>query len=366
MSALHVVPKENLSSSRSYTLGADPEFFITSENRLLPAFDFLPDKHSSKDKIYWDGFQAEFSMYYTSGCIGLHGCEVHGRLRSLLDKARKIDEKAKISIVNVVRIPDAVLKSADDMHVALGCKPSENIYGTKATPVANGRLLKYRFAGGHMHFGGWHSKKVRAVAKYIKTLDKVLGIWSVGAAQNIDDPIRRQYYGLAGEFRHTFYPIEYDAKVFKGVISEEVFHKHNDVAGFEYRPLSNFYYCHPAIQQLTWQIARNSIVLANEGFHDMWAADEDEVIETINTCNVKRAKLILQRNVHLFNWMFKSNGWSEEMADQAYRVALNGVEAVVKQPDNIADNWNLRDPEGGEYARFISNLTWSAHVRTNK
>jgi hypothetical protein len=359
--ATGVAPRSNLSTSKSFTLGADPEFFIMKKNRLLPAFNFLPPKdNGEKIKVYWDGFQAEFTMADVPTCIGLHGCDVHKQLRLLLHWVKKESESAKISMQNVVRIPDSLLKSTLDCHVALGCKPSENVYGHKGEHIDNGRLLKWRFAGGHMHFGGWSGKKMNPT-KYVKCLDKILGIWSVGAAQEMDIPIRRRFYGLAGEFRNTFYPSTFsDADI---VAMRAKRSDYPDRCGFEYRVLSNFYYCHPAIQQLTWQIARNAVTLAEEGYSDVWAADEEDVIQTINTMDVKRAKKMLERNAHLMDWMFKSNGWRSQMGDWAYKVGTKGVGVVVPEPDNIEDNWNLHDELYSQYHKFTSSLTWDQHVR---
>lgn len=350
-------PREFLSCETTYTLGADPEFFIMANNKLIPAFEFLPPKdNGEKIDVYWDGFQAEFTMPVNSTptCIALHGCDVHNQLSKLSQWAVKENKDARICIDNVVRIPDAMLKKALDPHVALGCMPSENVYGLKGEYIGNGRLLKYRFAGGHMHFGGWAGKKMDPL-KYIKTLDKILGVWCVGAAQNIDVPVRRRYYGLAGEFRHTFYPRT--VLIGSSVLLPQT--KTIEECGFEYRTLSNFYYCHPGINQLVWEIGRSSLKLADSGFADVWAADEAETIQTINTCDVMHAKASLKRNEPIFRWMLKSMAWNGEMIDLALQIGLKGVERAVAKPNDIENNWQLDDGDNGTYSRFKENLSYA-------
>lgn len=348
--------KEPLLSCHEYTLGADPEFFIFKEDgKLLPAFEFLPPKDNpEKIPVYWDGFQAEFGLDKAPTCITVLGSDIHKRLQVLHKWAA--NEGARIGLQNVVRVDAKILNTALDPHVALGCMPSNNVYKMAGEIPPHGRLLKHRFAGGHLHFGGWAPSEKMNAPKYIKALDKILGIWAVGAAQNIDVPVRRKYYGLAGEYRNTHY---------RGIdvpVPSDNFYTYaqKDGQGFEYRTLSNFYYCHPGIQQLTVEIARSTLTLVDEGHDELWAADEDDVVRTINTCNVERAKAILKRNEPMFKWLFSGKGWNPKERDLAFKIGMEGVEVAVGKPDDICDNWRLRDGEWGENYKFRAALTYAA------
>lgn len=320
------IPNSPLKSEVVYSLGADPEFFVYEGAKLLPAFHFLPSKHDNSH-IFWDGFQAEFT--YEHGhhrdCIGIMGSETKKNLREFHKLVKGHSRTARISLQNTVKVSDKFLESSLDPHVALGCSPSENAYKMKGLYVDNGRKLKYRFAGGHMHFGGFR-KGFKRHEKIVKTLDKIVGIWGVGAAQNIDIPLRRVYYGLAGEYRPTRYPGNLPA---------------NDVYGLEYRTLSNFYYCHPAIHQLAWEIARFAVVLSESNYDDLWVADEAEVIKIINNCDVEAAQRILKRNEPLLRWGLESKLWNTTMIDLALKIGQEGVECAIRKPDSIASNWHV-------------------------
>ena len=358
------IPVRVLPSSCT-TLGADPEFFVFDKGKLVPAYTFLPEKGHIIQKaivkpqspwenrpavetpVFWDGFQGEFSYNQAPKCIGLMGVYTANNIRALSAAVKKHSSTAKLSLQNTVRIPEAHLKSALDPYVALGCMPSENAYGMHGIDVENPRTLKYRFAGGHMHFGGI-PKTIRKRIHFIKMLDKIAGVWAVGAAQNIDIPLRRKYYGLAGEFRPTSYP----QPTYR--IPE---------SGIEYRTLSNFYYCHPAIHQLMWEIARSAVYLARTRSHELWAMSDEDAIGTINNCDVPRAKVLMKLNEPLFRWMLGSRGWSIEMQDLAVKIGQEGLECVIKHPDEIEENWSKVRCTYGEFSAtdsfrvFVRNLT---------
>ena len=336
------VPKHTLHLERIFTLGADPEFFVYKDEKLVPAFTFLPEK-GGNTSLFWDGFQAEFTMPTYPHCIGLHGCDVHRRLRELqIAMVKKLGEEAKIVLNNVVRVPNDMLEEAYDVHVALGCSPSMNAYGMKGTKVTNPRELKYRFAGGHMHFGGFPGNFTHHT-KFVKALDKVIGVWGVGAAQKLDNSIRREYYGLAGEYRPTKYP---------------------DSRGVEYRTLSNFYFCHPAIHQLTWEIARKAMYMAEDRSIDAWASTDEETIKCINDCDVDLAKRILKRNEPILKWALESSMWSKKEINYALVVGQKGVGEIIGKPDDIARNWKLSNPDLHIYGDFVYNLGYKAYVET--
>ena len=303
----------------SYTMGADPEMFIFAGRKLLPAYEFLPSKMASESTIYWDGFQAEWKYSGGEFCLNLFVHDTQHQLKRLLRYARKYNEKATLSLQNVVAIPQALLKSAPEQYVALGCEPSFNAYGSKPDSMDNPRKLKIRVAGGHMHFGGWSRAMGSASFVHtIKVLDSIVGIWAVGAAQNIDVPLRRKYYGLAGEYRLPKYQYS---------------------RGLEYRTLSNFWLCHPRIMQITFEIARCAINLARCK-NLSWVSTKEEVIRTINECDVDHAKKILKRNKAVFNAMLAGRNFNKESQGAALNVGLNGVETEV-DTNSVEKNWQL-------------------------
>jgi hypothetical protein len=331
-----------LSKARQFTLGADPEMFLFSGNTLIPAYEFLPPK-GEKISLYWDGFQAEWK--YTDVTIFCQNNLVmytRQALMRLQARAVAYDAFARLSLANVVRIPQATLDTVDPRYVELGCQPSYNAYWLKGEPVYDPRKLPYRFAGGHMHFGTWNTPG-RAVEyirpnyeRIVKTLDSILGIWAVGAARALDNPIRRRYYGLAGEYRKP---------------------KYADGLGVEYRVLSNWWLAAPSTLQVTWDIGRMCVRLASSlKYSKMWAGNEDETVDVINNCDVPRANAIIKRNEGMFRWLLGQVYWKQDSVTRALQLTYQGLESIVPEPEAIAANWHFEEAwikdAGAAWARW--------------
>jgi hypothetical protein len=314
-----------VSKRRTISLGADPECFVYSGLKLLPAFEFLPGK--GKDvMLYNDGFQAEWKYNHEGAhCQNNLVKYTRERLIELNSLALQKDPKARLSLKNVVRVPQVILDNAHPRHVELGCEPSYNAYNMRGKPVANPRKLPYRFAGGHCHFGTWTTQKPN-YEKIVKTLDNILGVWSVGVARHIDNPIRRQYYGLAGEFRKP---------------------KYTEGLGVEYRVLSNFWLQSPAIMQLTWGIGRMCVRLAHSRYGNLWAGNQDETIDVINNCDYERATKIIYRNQPMFRWILSQVYKQVKSVNNAIWLCEEGLEA----DENFVGNWHFEDewiPNAGQ------------------
>ena len=304
-------------------MGTDPEMFVKVGNDLLPAFKFLPAKDQSDEwlrpderpyyiykKMFWDGFQAEWTTTQSYTCLSWLVDEVQSALKDLDARAKAFNPLAELSLDNVVRIPAAVLDETPDAYVQLGCNPSRNAYKDKAMFAGNPRKLRYRFAGGHMHFD-WRGT-VEESREVVKVMDKVLGVWCVGAAKNFDKPIRRKYYGLAGEYRKPSY-------------------------GIEYRTPSNFWLSHPITMHAVFELGRAAMTLHKANKSDWWIADEDEVQSVINNCDVEGAREILERNQELLQFILKY----KRSAKPLLKMGLEGIEALVPEPRNIAKNWQF-------------------------
>jgi len=299
------------------SLGADPEVFVFAGRKLLPAYEFLPSKIDPKrPSIYWDGFQAEWKYTVGQNCLTMFVMDTQVQMRSLYRKARGHNDKATLSLQNVVTIPKPLLDKAPEQYVALGCEPSYNAYDMQPEKIADPREFRFRVAGGHAHFGGWKGKGQHI--HNVKVLDSILGVWAVGAARNIDIPLRRRYYGMAGEFRAPRYA-------------------HSQ--GLEYRTLSNFWLCHPRIMQVTFEIARGALAVAHQKSNP-WVATEEEVIRTINDCDVDHAKKILKRNQIVFHAMLTTRLFRAKDRQAAFQVGMKGVENEVNIT-SMPRNWKL-------------------------
>lgn len=321
---------------KKFSLGSDPEMFVFSGNKLMPAFQFLPPK--GKDvKLYWDGFQAEWKYdHYGNQCLNTLVMCTRQNMINLRERALVHDKDARLSLVNVVRIPRETLEQAEGQHVELGCLPSYNAYGLRGEDVPNPRTLPFRFAGGHMHFGSWTRKP--QYKRIVETLDRVLGVWAVGAARHMDNPVRRRYYGLPGEFRKPMYAnLKYNP--YTGRV-DEVGQQH----GVEYRTLSNFWLASPGIMQLTWDLGRMCVRIAQSlKYNNLWVSTQDETVDVIKNCDYERATQIIKRNEPMLRWMLGQEYRRPASIERAIDISKQGIEVVVPNPEAIPQNWHFTD-----------------------
>lgn len=331
--------------------GADPEIFIGKGEGIIPAFDFLPSKkeplkgysssNNSGQNIYWDGFQAEFTVL-ANGCLGWVTDSVQSTMKKLLEVAKKHDKDAVLLPKPTVYVSKEALAAGKDEHVEFGCTPSLNAYGIPGAFIP-GRVCEIRSSGGHIHFGlGKLSEDVANLI--VKRLDAIVGVLSVSLFQSFDDRNRRMMYGLAGEYR----------------LPEH---------GLEYRTLSNAWVYHPVAMNFIFNMARAiaASFLANDILP--WEATEIEVVQCINTCDVALAQEILMRN----------DATLRKIIDQVYpmyptghvEVAMemiyNGIETVIPHYTAIEKNWELESDWTGHCDGIEKNWkTFSAAAVTRK
>lgn len=302
--------------------GSDPELFIEDKfGQLIPAFDFLPDQKEAaqynKDfssNMFEDGYQAEFNIPGTS-CLDSTMYYLQAGLSGVLKRAREHNPNAKLSIKPTFDIPKARLESDDDSVVQFGCMPSKNVYGMQGKK-GDGRDVPFRSAGGHIHLQ-LNSGQKRRIPEYVKALDAILGVSCVSLFGSFDDVRRREYYGLAGEYRTPSH-------------------------GLEYRTLSNVWLCHPTIAYIVFELARKVISLVDAGLYKDWQATEEETISAINDCNIPLANEIMERNEEMFKDIIASFAYKkEDNVNVIYATFMLGLEELIKNPMDIEKNWNI-------------------------
>lgn len=337
--------------SLGMSVGCDPEIFCEhGDGSIFPAWEYMPDeeearktskawlahaKWNSIDSLicphnvpaYWDGAQAEFAPWAKTCLEVLHHGTREG-LKSVLDFARRKDQRAKLTLRNVIELPEAVLKGTDDKFIQFRCSQSFNVYNDPGELVQDARQYKYRCAGGHIHVGFTRAFTAPGIEQIVRGLDAVLGVAGVSLAAGIDNPIRRHTYGRAGEFRLPSY-------------------------GVEYRVLSNFWLSHPAIAMLVFDLARATVRFAESGLFNLcWIADEQETRDVINNCDVDGARNILKRNAAVLcgilhgTWTLRPSRPEtslDRMRTVALRTIMNGIGSVV-DPFEIEKNWKIDDP----------------------
>lgn len=329
-----------LNIRKRFTLGSDPEMFVFSGNKLLPAFKFLPSKANGA-LMYYDGFQAEWKYEKPHKCQNNLVNHTRNSLMILSNKAKVADKHARLSLRNVVRVPNELLQESELRHVELGCMPSFNAYNLHGEDVVDPRKLRFRFAGGHMHFGSWTRRP--SYQPIVKTLDNILGVWSVGAARHLDNPVRRQFYGLPGEYRRPIYkPEEVPAALLELIPIQP--QAQGPMFGLEYRVLSNFWLASPAIMQLTWDIARSCVRIAQSlKYRNLWAGTQDETVDVIKNCDFDQATKIIKRNEPMMRWILSQSYQDKNAIQRAMDVAAHGLEVVTPDPENIPQNWHFDD-----------------------
>lgn len=291
-------------------LGADPEIFLESgDGTLIPAFTVLPSKYEPLRtpeegcNYYWDGFQAEFNILPN---VEINDClkSVRYGLKALLRAAQEREDAARLSLKTVVETPLKMLRELPPEFVEFGCMPSYNVYGIAGMGL-DGISCPYRFAGGHIHFGISKSNAAMdAIPDIVRALDAILGVACVSLFENFDNPVRRQYYGLAGEHRLPPH-------------------------GLEYRSLSDAWLFNPKLASMVLDLARKIVVWTVNG-KNQWQASKEEVVECMLRSDVGLARKILARNASLF-----SNIGLKTSID-----LMAPAEKSVPMTD-IAENWNI-------------------------
>jgi hypothetical protein len=333
--------------------GNDPEVFVVdANNTVIPAYIFLPSKENAKiepwkpgadisgmtaaekakhaRKVFWDGFQAEFTSPVHS-CFG-YGCDYvrHG-LCSVLREARKFDPAAKLTWQSVIEVPQDLMAAGPPDGVALGCSPSKNAYEEGVNPRLIGlepTELGIRFAGFHIHIG-IPSKSEEAYKGIIKTLDAIVGVASVSLFEGMEDPRRRLYYGLAGEYRTPSH-------------------------GLEWRVLSSCVMCHPAVYHLLSDMTRASAALYAAKLGYMWNAEEKRVRDVINNLDVEEARKILKENEHVLRCLLRGP-YIEATTAKALDAIHNGIRNLLSL--DMHANWKV-DGHWQDHSDNLS-VSWS-------
>ena len=259
--------------AETIVVGADPEIFVErKDTSLFNAFEFLPNKHEplkteAGQNVYWDGFQAEFTVAPSNNVNDVVE-SVRLGLKAAIKAARKKERGVRLSAQTVVDVSLEEIAGLSEEYVMFGCMPSFNAYDITGLGL-DGSKVNVRFAGGHIHFGTGPQTDEWTL-NTVKTLDAILGVACVSLFENFDNPVRRQYYGLCGEYRLPPH-------------------------GLEYRALSDAWVFHPKTAAAILEFARRTVAYANSG-KNKWEATEKEVIETILRCDVGKAREILTRN----------------------------------------------------------------------
>lgn len=333
--------------------GNDPEVFVVDDKgAVIPAFAFLPSKSEAKEepawggisahetggrgdhricrKMFWDGFQAEFTSP-PSYCFGWAADYIHTGLKAVMQAAQKINKSARPTWKPVIDLTDEHLHTSPRECVELGCDPSQNAYFEGVNPGLadlDASTLKCRFAGYHIHFGIGNQKPDEYI-NIVKMLDAIAGVVSVCLFRGMEDVRRRKYYGLAGEYRLPPH-------------------------GLEWRTLSSSVLCSPYTFHLMSDLSRMACKLHQWKLSGFWKYKESEVARAINDLDVDLATKILKDNHDSLRLLLRSAYSYDKFGNSGVGKVLTLIEkgALNTLDTDMVNSWKL-------------NGTWNAHSDDN-
>ena len=335
------------------TSGWDPEIFVTKKDgELIPAFEFLPPKsraikfdpynngyNDRTGTVYHDGFAAEYTTH-PSACHQIGMDLVRAGIKQIHEVAQKKYPGSKLTLQSFYRIPDLTLRKFPLEYIALGCKPSLNAYSQAPILFDDPIGMPYRMAGGHVHFGLADSEynrrpdKVWDMNLLVKFMDLFCALPCVALFDGIDFPLRRSYYGRAGEYRKTRY-------------------------GIEYRVLSNAWLADPHFAHLVMNMARAATTVYNSGAEiTSFGLTEEQIQQIINNADATSARAWIKEYWPFFQRvMLKEHcGTRTDSKDKSHLsyweaafnktwpieyVLLKGMKNHLKDWDNIPLNWGF-------------------------
>lgn len=254
----------------SYTLGADPEFFVydTESRRIVSSDGIIPgEKGNPYKKDLPEGFGLEvdniLGEYNIPPCTSKEQW-VNNHLFMLEWIKKFLQEKNHVLTIkhaSSAHIDKDQLQS--DVAREFGCSTDYNVYTEDANPKPNGEATDLRSTGCHIHFG-YKGCNIATSFSLLKYFDMYLGIPSILYDQDTE---RRNLYGKAGCFRLTPY-------------------------GFEYRVLSGIWISSREKIEWMYDQVEKAVYAYN---HDLPLISGVDVQQTINTSNVKTAKIFVQK-----------------------------------------------------------------------
>ena len=143
-------------------------------------------------------------------------------------------------------------------------------------------------------------------------------------AGNWDAGCRRQFYGLAGEFRLPPH-------------------------GLEYRTLSNFWLYHRSLAHLVFGVARAAFCYALHGLRGKFNVSEEDVQHIVNTNDAKAAAACMLANKQAYCEVLRGSfGWQDSTTEKTFQFIVDCAErggfATRHGNKNILENW-----PGGDY-----------------
>lgn len=205
-----------------FTIGCDPEVFVTRKGKPHSAFGLLEGTkekpHKTELGAYQvDGMAAEFNTDPVNLTTHYNGDSFmfetwNERIVSQMKAIREaLPDDCSIRAVPVMDFGQEFLDQQPDEAKELGCDPDYSAYTLKPNPRPDGEAT-FRTGAGHIHIG-WgadipvnNEEHIQICADFVKVLDATVGMLMTYIDR---EPRRRLLYGKAGAFRPKPYGVEY-------------------------------------------------------------------------------------------------------------------------------------------------------------
>ena len=204
-------------STPEFTIGCDPEIFLTKKGQPISAHGIIKGTKSEPFKIpdgayQVDGMAVEFNTdpvdYQKFESFNLKVVSV---IKKMKEDVQAVDPELKFNISPVQEFPQEYLDAQPDEAKELGCDPDYNAYTKEENPRPDGDR-PFRTGAGHLHIG-WgadipidNPDHFDICCDFVKMLDYTVGLAMVVFDR---DNRRRELYGKAGAFRPKPYGVEY-------------------------------------------------------------------------------------------------------------------------------------------------------------
>lgn len=200
----------------TFTIGCDPEIFITQNGEAVSAHGLIPGTKSEPFKIEGGAYQIDgTALEFNTDPVPYNAFSEWNEkivvVMKELEKAVKAKGNYKFNISPVQEYNPEYLASLPDESKELGCDPDFCAYTLKENPRPDGDR-PFRTGAGHIHVG-WganipieNPEHHEICAGFIKMLDCTVGLLMVCMDR---DPRRRELYGKAGAYRAKPYGVEY-------------------------------------------------------------------------------------------------------------------------------------------------------------
>lgn len=256
-----------------FSIGADPEVFLSKSGSIISAHGLIPGNKRKpapvhEGAIQVDGLAAEFNIDpvdLSEGCANQFVKRV-GNVMETLRTASGVD----FSQAAYHKFGKDYFDAQPEEAKELGCDADYNAYTQAANPAPPEGTTS-RCVGGHVHLG-WGTdfdledgEHIQSCIDVTKQLDIALGLPSV---LEDDDEKRRSLYGRAGSFRIKPY-------------------------GVEYRSLSNYWIFTEELRQKIYDRTLKAMEDMKKGVFYFDTLASDAVQAAINTSNKSLAKGLL-------------------------------------------------------------------------